>query len=304
MAGSVSMSLVGALGCLAISAAGAVPCHAQERSPAASPGVRPAVGEGRAVAPACGARSEDRVEQVERDGEVRLASGRRVRLLDLRFPDDQVARDRAVLALGSTVGGRVLADIVGSVDRWGRHAGRLALIEGSGPVDLAELLVGEGLALSMWASATGSAPPGSSRSKRRRVVAARGSGRARARPLSRRPTRSGLPGWQGGSRSWRAVCAASANGPVGPTSISGLSARGVHGHDSVPGAGGLRRADRRAARPHGSAAGHRRIAPRPDDRARLARYAGGHAARACAAVSSRSPRRARRENARASPGVR
>jgi hypothetical protein len=114
-------------------------------------------------------------------------------LLDLRFPDDQVARDRAVLALGSTVGGRVLADIVGSVDRWGRHAGRLALIEGSGPVDLAELLVGEGLALSMWASATGSAPPGSSRSKRRRVVAARGSGRARARPLSRRPTRSGLP---------------------------------------------------------------------------------------------------------------
>ena len=92
-------------------------------------------------------RSEDAIRSVSPPGEVALASGGKLRLLDIRLPDDADAAPRAAAVLASLDGRRVAVAAVGEADRWGRLAAELALVDDAAPIDLAELLVGEGFAL-------------------------------------------------------------------------------------------------------------------------------------------------------------
>lgn len=76
--------------------------------------------------------------------EIALASGARIRIVDLRFP---AALDpRALAWLTSLAGQAVTVAAVGEPDRWERVPARVALA-GTPAIDLADLLVGEGLAV-------------------------------------------------------------------------------------------------------------------------------------------------------------
>lgn len=85
--------------------------------------------------------AEDVVRSVGQGGEIALASGRAIVLADLRLPEDGAAE-----RLGFLAGARVQVRAVGKPDRWGRIAAAVDLA-GAAPVDLAELLVGEGFAM-------------------------------------------------------------------------------------------------------------------------------------------------------------
>ncbi len=75
-----------------------------------------------------------------------LASGRVVKLLDIRLPaDDDLKRPRAWLQ--SLAGRRVAASVIADGDRWGRRAAEVALLDEPAPIDIADLLVAEGLAI-------------------------------------------------------------------------------------------------------------------------------------------------------------
>lgn len=87
------------------------------------------------------ASEEDRVAAVRDGGEVALASGRAVRVVDVRL--DAQGGGHAWLA--SLAGTAVRVEIVGGPDRWGRVPAALRTADGT-PVDLAELMVGEGFA--------------------------------------------------------------------------------------------------------------------------------------------------------------
>lgn len=102
----------------------------------------------RAPASACQrSPSEDAIRSVSATGEVGLASGRTVRLLDIRLSlgEDEVARPLAWLL--SLAGRRVTVAAVAGEDRWARNAADVALLDEPVPIDLAELLVAEGLAM-------------------------------------------------------------------------------------------------------------------------------------------------------------
>lgn len=86
----------------------------------------------------------DVVTAIGPGGEIGLASGRRVRVVDVRLPDDVPAG--ALGWLRSLAGSGVTIRAVGAPDRWGRVPARVS-IAGVAPVDAAELLVGEGFAV-------------------------------------------------------------------------------------------------------------------------------------------------------------
>lgn len=92
----------------------------------------------------------DRIASVEASGEIALGSGARARLVDVRLagPEDgaPAGRPGALAWLGSLAGQAVEVRAAGPADRWGRVPARLALPE-TGAIDVAELLVSEGLAL-------------------------------------------------------------------------------------------------------------------------------------------------------------
>lgn len=134
---------------------------AAERAPRRASGSPSAAAPSRASphAAACpsGPAAEDAIIRVDAAGEIQLALGRRVLLADLRLPDpadprrpdsaaDVPARPDARAWLGSLVGRAVLVQETGPRDRWDRVPAVVALREGGG-IDLAELLVAEGLGL-------------------------------------------------------------------------------------------------------------------------------------------------------------
>lgn len=90
----------------------------------------------------------DRLEGMSVAGEIRLGSGATVRLADIRIPDGE-RRPETWLA---SLAGRPVLVAAGPTDRWGRQPARLALPDdvkrdGTAPIEIAELLVGEGFAL-------------------------------------------------------------------------------------------------------------------------------------------------------------
>jgi hypothetical protein len=93
------------------------------------------------------ARSEDVITSISSRGELSIGSGRVIKLLDIWLPldDDQFREPLAFLR--SLAGRRVAVAALGGVDRWGRDAGDVALLDEPSPIDVAELLVGEGFAL-------------------------------------------------------------------------------------------------------------------------------------------------------------
>lgn len=100
--------------------------------------------------PACsGESTRDRIARVEPTGDIALASGRVVRLVDLRLAgaeeDSAPGRPGAFDWLRSLTGEAVTVRAVGDSDRWGRFSAQLAV--GAPPIDAADLLVAEGLAL-------------------------------------------------------------------------------------------------------------------------------------------------------------
>lgn len=104
--------------------------------------------QGRSDAGPCGldAAGPDTAATVGPGLDVTLASERRIRLLDVRvLPGGPIGLD-AMAVLRTAVGGPVTVATGGDPDRWGRLGGTVALGTGPGAVDLAELLVGEGLA--------------------------------------------------------------------------------------------------------------------------------------------------------------
>lgn len=94
----------------------------------------------------------DRVEAVAGDGALALASGRLLRLADIRLAGGPAALERLRAIGGQAV--TVAAEPV--ADRWGRHAGEIAL----GGRDLAADLVDAGLALVDVGGAAGLCRPG------------------------------------------------------------------------------------------------------------------------------------------------
>jgi hypothetical protein len=103
----------------------------------------------RAAASSCEkTRSEEVVATITARGELGLTSGRTVRLLDVRLPFDDDGFGRPLAWLQSLAGRRVaVARLASGGDRWGREAGDAALLGETAPIDLAELLVGEGFAM-------------------------------------------------------------------------------------------------------------------------------------------------------------
>lgn len=99
----------------------------------------------RPSAPACATvHSRDTVTGLGENGEIRLASGRVIALLDVRLPDKAVTDNRVLAWLGSLQGEAVDVAATGEADRWGRVSAALAL---PGGIDIAELLVAEGFVL-------------------------------------------------------------------------------------------------------------------------------------------------------------
>ncbi len=121
---------------------------------AQAPGGRGAAG----LAPPCGGDpSADRVAAVSADGEIALASGRTVRLADLRWPEAPAIRAAGLGWLRDRIGAAVAVQ-AGPPDRWNRRPARIGLATdpprdpagGSAPdlaSDLARHLVGAGLAV-------------------------------------------------------------------------------------------------------------------------------------------------------------
>ncbi|KAA2235853.1 thermonuclease family protein [Salinarimonas soli] len=104
----------------------APPVHAQDRRPGC---VR--------------VTGEDRVTGVAEDGEIALASGRRLKLSDIRIAEAGVPGREALERLRGLVGGAVVVAASSTADRWGRHAGEIA-VNGR---DVAAVLVDAGLAM-------------------------------------------------------------------------------------------------------------------------------------------------------------
>jgi hypothetical protein len=80
-------------------------------------------------------------------GEIALASGRIIKLLDLRLPADDDDLERPLAWLRSLAGRRVKIARVSGDDRWGREAADVALLDEPAPIDIARLLVAEGFAM-------------------------------------------------------------------------------------------------------------------------------------------------------------
>lgn len=99
-----------------------------------------------------GAVMRDRIRIAGGQGEIALASGERVRLVDVKLAEREQAQGEAGRPspeawLASLAGQEVAVTRVGPPDRWGRAPAALALVEGTTRIDLAEFLVAEGWAL-------------------------------------------------------------------------------------------------------------------------------------------------------------
>jgi endonuclease YncB( thermonuclease family) len=93
-------------------------------------------------------RSEVVIQSVSARAEFALVSGRTVRLLDIRVPVENESFAKPLAWLQSLVGRKVMvAAVAGGPDRWGRVVADLALLDEPAPIDLADLLVGEGYVL-------------------------------------------------------------------------------------------------------------------------------------------------------------
>ncbi|MGA0596762.1 thermonuclease family protein [Enterovirga sp. CN4-39] len=90
--------------------------------------------------------SGDIVADVTPDGDVRLAAGRVARIADIRLAESSEALRRARAWLETLGGEAVMLRELGPPDRWGRVPVHLELGRAR-PVDVAELLVSEGLAV-------------------------------------------------------------------------------------------------------------------------------------------------------------
>jgi Staphylococcal nuclease homologue len=113
---------------------------AQSEAPPAREAVRSPVCEPR--------RSGDRIDEVTQRGEVRLASGRVVKLAGLRWPDAPGDAETGVTWLKEFRGAAVeVAALASEPDRWGRLPAMLKAANEAGPLDLNRALVSAGLAL-------------------------------------------------------------------------------------------------------------------------------------------------------------
>jgi hypothetical protein len=105
-------------------------------------------GAGGLAAARCGGEIiRDVVRSVSADGEIGLASGRRIILVDVRLVDEAASRAKAMAWLGSLAGEAVaFHPPAAAPDRWDRLAGTLELTATTPAIDIGELLVTEGLA--------------------------------------------------------------------------------------------------------------------------------------------------------------
>jgi Staphylococcal nuclease homologue len=91
-------------------------------------------------------QSDDVIRSISPGGELALASGRTVKLLDIRLPGEDDKRPLAWLQ--SLAGRRVaLRTIASARDRWQRDVADVALLDEAAPIDVAQLLVAEGFAV-------------------------------------------------------------------------------------------------------------------------------------------------------------
>ncbi len=93
-----------------------------------------------------GTVSRERVAGISPGGDLLIEGGTTLRIADIRPPETGAAASRARAWLASLTGEPVEITRIDAPDRWGRVPARLAL-PGAAPVDAAELLVGEGLAI-------------------------------------------------------------------------------------------------------------------------------------------------------------
>jgi endonuclease YncB( thermonuclease family) len=91
--------------------------------------------------------SEDVVASVSGRGELLLASGRTIKLLDIRLPPEDEELGRALAWLRLPAGRRIAVASVGAADRWNRIAADVSLLDETPRVDLAERLVDDGHAM-------------------------------------------------------------------------------------------------------------------------------------------------------------
>ncbi|HEX8165040.1 MAG TPA: DNA-binding protein [Beijerinckiaceae bacterium] len=121
-----------------------------------------APGRERAVAPPCETRRfADRIEAVTERGEIRLASGRIVKLAGVRGPDEPAQGAAAAALIESFRDHPVeVGATAGAPDRWGRLPAVVTAMTDAGPVDLARALVAAGAALVDAGEADRLCPPG------------------------------------------------------------------------------------------------------------------------------------------------
>jgi endonuclease YncB( thermonuclease family) len=128
----MSMRLLPVLRCLVV-----VPLC----GPAAAQTARPGIS---CAAPAM----EDVIASVSSHGEFRLASGRTIKLADVRLPLEADDFGRALAWLQSLAARPVMVPApAGGADRWNRIPAAVAILDDTSPIDLAELLVAEGFAI-------------------------------------------------------------------------------------------------------------------------------------------------------------
>jgi hypothetical protein len=98
--------------------------------------------------PACGRPAgEDAIVSVTVRGELVVASGRMLTLLDIRLPEEDEALGQSRAALQALAGRRITVATAGAPDRWNRIAAEVSLLEETASASLAGRLVDDGLAL-------------------------------------------------------------------------------------------------------------------------------------------------------------
>lgn len=97
------------------------------------------------VSPCGAATEEDRIQVAFDDGEIRLERLGLVRLADIRLIETGATAQP--LAWLRSLSGRRVQVAAGRSDRWQRRRAVLALAEEVAPIDIGELLVGEGFAM-------------------------------------------------------------------------------------------------------------------------------------------------------------